>query len=194
MRSLCAVFAHPDDETFSMGRTLARYADAGVACHLFCATDGDAGRDSGLGTTSRDELGRRRRAELAAAARVLGIRSVHAAGHPDGTLPNVDADLLTGEIVRFLRLHRPQVVVTFGPEGAPNTHRDHRALSRAATAAHFLAGLSTAFPAQRSEGAEPHQPARLYYVSWPRPTPGAPIQVEAVPATARVHVPGQAER
>ena len=106
----------------------------------------------------------------------------------------VDADLLTGEIVRWLRQHRPQVVVTFGPEGAPNGHRDHRALSRVATAAFFLAGLSTAFPAQLTEGAEPHAPARLYYIAWPRPTAGSPFQLQSVPPTVRIPVAGWRQR
>lgn len=193
-RTLCAVFAHPDDETFSMAATLARLSDGGVACHLFTATDGDAGRSSGLAVQSREELGRVRRAELLEAARVLGIRDVRSAGHRDGELAAVDADLLTGEIVRWLRQHRPQVVVTFGPEGAPNAHRDHRALSRVATAAFFLAGLSTAFPAQLTEGVEPHAPARLYYIAWPRPHAGAPIQVQSVPPTVRIPMAGWRQR
>ena len=53
-RRLCAVFAHPDDETFSMAATLARLSDGGVACHLFSATDGDAGQASGIEVRSRE--------------------------------------------------------------------------------------------------------------------------------------------
>lgn len=185
-RALAGVFAHPDDETFSMGAALARYAAAGVPCTLLSATDGDAGRASDVRVASRTELGATRRAELHAAARVLGVRDVWSLGLADGELPAANADALTGEIVRFLRTQRPQVVVTFGPEGAPNAHRDHRALSRAATAAFFLAGRATAFADQLDDGLAPHAPARLYYASWEPPRVGGPIDVEAVPLTARL--------
>jgi LmbE family N-acetylglucosaminyl deacetylase len=193
--SLAAIFAHPDDETFSIGGTVARAADAGIACHLFCATDGDAGRASGVAVGSRAELGERRRRELREAARVLGFASVHPAGYPDGALGAVAADELIGEVVRFLRRHRPSVVVTFGPEGGPNTHRDHRAISRAATAAYHLAGLATAYPEQlRESGLGTHRPSRLYYVSWDPPAPDAEHPALAVPATTRVDVAAWLDR
>lgn len=172
-RSLAAVFAHPDDETFSIAGTIATLARAGVRCTLFCATDGDAGRASGIAVASREELGRIRRAELLAATQLVGFASVVTTGYADGQLAAVDADELTERVVRFLRESRPDVVVTFGPEGAPNAHRDHRAISRAATAAFFLAGLPTAFAEQLgADGLVPHAPARLFYVTWPTPAPG----------------------
>lgn len=187
-RSLAAIFAHPDDETFGCGGTLARYAAAGVRCALFCATDGDGGRSSGVPVESRLHLGRLRREELHAAAAVLGVGAVRTPGHPDGGLADVDADRLVGEVVRFLRAERPEVVLTFGPEGAPNTHRDHRAISRAATAAFHLAGLATAYPEQQADALAPWRPARLYYATWPEPAPGDELQAQGVPATARLDV------
>lgn len=170
-RSLSAVFAHPDDETFAIAGTVRRYADQGVACSLYCATDGDAGKSSDVLVGSRGELGARRRAELHAAAALLGFGHVVAAGHPDGALASsVDPDQLVAEVVAFLRHARPQVVITFAPDGGPNQHRDHRAIARAATAAFFLAGLDFAFPEQLELGRlAPHRPARLLYVSWDLP-------------------------
>lgn len=184
--SLAAVFAHPDDETFAAGVALARYAAEGVACALLCATDGDAGRSSDVAVDSREALGRLRRAELHDAARVLGVRHVTALGLPDGALGAGDQDALVGAVVRFLRETRPQVVLTFGPEGAPNAHRDHRAISRAATAAFFLAGLPTAFAEHGDAGLAAHAPRRLYYASWEPPGSGTPIELHAVPLTARL--------
>lgn len=181
---LTGVYAHPDDETFSAGGTYAKYAAAGVRCTIFCATDGDAGKTSALTVASRHELAAIRRKELEAAARVLGIASVESVGHPDGGLPAVNQDDLIGQIVRHLRRERPDVVVTFGPEGAPNTHADHKVISRAATAAFFLAGRRTAYPGQL----EPYSPRRLYYVTWPVPKPGDELQTQGVPATARIDV------
>ena len=187
MYRLGCVFAHPDDETFTAGGTIARLAATGNHIDLFCATDGDAGRSSGVPVSSRAELAALRRAELTAAASILGITSVSTAGHGDGVLKEVDPDRLIGEIVLFLRQHRPEVVVTFGPEGAPTQHRDHRAISRAATAAFFLAGLATEYADQIGE-ADPHTPSRLYYTAWDPPEPGSELMALSQPVTCRVPV------
>lgn len=185
MPSIAAIFAHPDDETFSIGGTIAAYAQRRVEWDVFCATDGDAGR-SAIPVSSRDELAALRRNELISAARLLGVRGeIVTRGHPDGGLAQVDADQLTGEVVRFLREARPAVVITFGPEGAPNAHRDHRAISRAATAAFHLAASPTAYPEQNLP---PHVSARLFYVAWQPPGPGSPHTVHSVSPTARIDV------
>ena len=186
-RSIACVFAHPDDETFTLGGTIARYSDAGVRCSLFCATDGNAGRSAAVTVSSPEELGALRRKELAAAAKVLGLATVELAGHGDGVLRDVDPDKLVGEVVHFFRRHRPDIVVTFGPEGAPTGHRDHRAISRAATAAFFLAGVLTAYPEQLDD-LPPHVAARLYYSAWAPPPAGSPLTLHSIPATAAIDV------
>ncbi len=165
-RTIAAVFAHPDDETFATGGTLAKYADEGVRCVLYCATDGDAGKTSGLPVSSREELGQLRRSELVAASEVLGIEPAALGGHPDGALGQVPEDVVVGEIVAFLERERPDVVITFGPEGAPTRHRDHIAINAFATRACAIAGVP-----------------RLCYVTWPQEiaelfnTEGQPIQI-----------------
>ena len=172
-----------------MSGTLARCAHRGIACHLLCATDGDAGRSSGVPVRSREALARLRRQELEAAATLLGVASLTALGLPDGALAQADQDALIGSIVRLLRERRPETVVTFGPEGGPNTHRDHRAISRAATAAYFLAGIPTAYLEQLGDGAmSPHEPARLLYCAWEAPPPDAPLAAQSLPPTIRVDV------
>jgi LmbE family N-acetylglucosaminyl deacetylase len=181
MRSLTAIFAHPDDETFATGGTLAKYADEGVRCSLYSATDGDAGRSSGIPVSSRAELGVIRRAELQAACTALGVQTLECGGHPDGGLASVDPDVVMGEIVAVLRRERPQVVLTFGPEGAPTGHLDHRAICRLTTSAVLLAGTTTAFPAQLEAGLSPHRPQRLCYVTWPIPGPGEAPRKEGQP-------------
>lgn len=185
-KRLACIFAHPDDETFAMGGVLARYAAEGVETTLFCATNGDAGKNSDVPVSSREELGGLRRNELIAAARFLGVRDLELPGYPDGALATVDPDELTGRIVLALRRWRPQVVVTFGPEGAPNDHRDHRAICRAATAAFFLAGVRTAFPEQLDE-VMPHRPSRLFYAAWKGYATGK-REMLSVPPTAKVDV------
>lgn len=194
VRALGFVFAHPDDETFATGGTIARCADEGIAAHLYCATDGGAGKSSGLAVESREALERLRRAELERAARILGIASVRHGGHADGALGQVDADLLVGEIVEVLRDTRPQVVVTFGPEGAPTAHRDHRAISRAATAAFFLAGNPTAYAEQLAGGRTAWAPSRLLYVTWKGPADGTVVKVDGLPVDLVVDVRAQLER
>lgn len=182
---IAAVFAHPDDETFSIGGTIAHYAKLGVKWDLFCATDGDAGR-SAVPVSSKAELAALRRNELISAARLLGVRGeIVTRGYPDGDLAHVEADQLVGDVVAFLRDVKPDIVITFGPEGAPNAHRDHRAISRAATAAFYLAALSTAYPEQQRPT---HAAGRLFYLTWPPPGDGSPYTVYGVAATARITV------
>jgi LmbE family N-acetylglucosaminyl deacetylase len=185
-RRIACVFAHPDDETFAVGGTLAHYAASGVPCDLFCATDGDAGRSSGVPVSSRAELAALRRNEVRAAARALGIQSVVFAGHPDGALAQADPNALIGEVVGFLRRTRPTVVLTFGPEGAPTGHKDHRAICRVATSAFFLAGLPTEYADQLTNGVEPHRSSRLFYVAWAPPPAEADLTLHSVPATATI--------
>lgn len=189
MRTLACVFAHPDDETFAIGGTIARYASQGIRCHVFCATNGDAGKSSGVAVSSREELGARRLVELRAAGDVLGLGEIVAPGHADGALAAVDGDVLVGQIVEFLRRHRPDVVISFGPEGAPTGHRDHRVISRAATAAFHLAGLATEYVEQLRGDLQPHAPARLYYFAWDgvEEPDGKPPRA-SVPPSARVAV------
>lgn len=193
VRRLGCVFAHPDDETFATGGTIAKLAASGGQIDLFCATDGDAGKSAGIPVSSRAELATLRRLELAAAAKVLGITSLSTPGHADGALRETDPDRLIGEIVYFLRRYRPSVVVSFGPEGAPTQHRDHRAISRAATAAFFLSGLSTDYADQLRE-VEPHSASRLYYCAWDPPKADAELKALSTPVTCRVDVAAYLER
>ena len=188
-RSVAAIFAHPDDEVFSIGGTVARYVKTGVRCNLFCATDGDAGRASGIAVSSRAELGRLRRAELETGAAVLGFEPpIIYGGFPDGALAAADPDALIGMIVECLRRWRPTIVITFGPEGAPNTHRDHRAISRAATAAFFGARIPTVFPEHGERGLDPFAPSRLFYVAWPDPLADAELPARSLPITASIDI------
>ena len=153
-RTLLGIFAHPDDETFSIGATLARLHAEGARTALYVATDGAAGRASGVELGDPADLARMRRAELLRAAAVLGVGRVAMPGWPDGRLGEQDESEVIAGIVRFMRLVRPDVVVTFGPEGGPNQHRDHMAIARAATAAYGIAPI------------DGWQPARLLQIAW----------------------------
>lgn len=162
-RKLLAVLAHPDDESLGFGGTLARCAAEGVETYLVTATRGERGRYGKLGKTVDPEVvGPAREAELRAAARVLGIREVCVLGFPDGGLDGVDERIAISHIVAQIRRVRPDVVVTFGPEGAYG-HPDHIAISQYTTAACVCAGDAWYEP-----GARAHRVSKLYYLAWTR--------------------------
>jgi len=181
---IALIFAHPDDETFCVGGIVAKYASAGHQISLWCATNGDAGKSAAVPVSSREELAALRRNEVLVACRLLGIDPVEMPGYRDGALEQADPIELTNDIVSFIRRQRPDVVITFGPEGAPTGHRDHSAISRVATAAFFLSGL-TAFDAQHLA---PHAAKRLFYHAWTMPQPDPRLTIESVPPTCAIGV------
>ncbi len=185
MRRIGLVFAHPDDETFCVGGIVAKYAAAGAGIDLFCATNGDAGKAAGVPVSSREELAQIRQAETRAACDILGIGEITFGGYGDGQLEQADPTRLIGDIVAFIRRTTPDVILTFGPEGAPTGHRDHKATSRATTAAFFLAGLTSAYPDQELA---PWTPRRLFYHAWRFPIPDPRLTLESVPFTCAIDV------
>ncbi|MYN66059.1 MAG: PIG-L family deacetylase [Acidobacteria bacterium] len=151
VRSLLAVLAHPDDESIACGGLLAWCAHLGVDVSLLCMTRGEHGRGSTAGSekgtlrsslcVTRDEHGespgevaRKRRRELEAAARALGIGAVTLLDHEDGMLPWLAAGPLRSEIEGAIRVRRPEVVVTFDADGL-YWHPDHIAVHELTTAA-----------------------------------------------------------
>lgn len=157
-RLLCS-FAHPDDESLATGGILARYAAEGAQTYLIMATRGERGW---LGDPAADpgraRLGQIRERELAAAARVLGLREVCYLNYCDGELDRADPAEAIGRIVAQLRRLRPQVVITFDPTGYYG-HPDHIAISQFTTAAVVLAADGR----HRAE-LPPHRVQKLYYV------------------------------
>jgi LmbE family N-acetylglucosaminyl deacetylase len=109
------------------------------------------------------------------------VSTLECGGFPDGALAAADPERVMSDIVALLRRERPQVVLTFGPEGAPTGHLDHRAICRLATSAVLLAGTTTAYPEQLEGGLLPHRPQRLCYVTWPMPGPDEAPRKEGQP-------------
>ena len=136
---VAAVFAHPDDDTYALGGSVAVHADDGVEVTVILATSGDAGRIADPSLATRENLGRVREAEDVAAWRALGFEpDVRFLRHPDGRLAEVPRDELVREIAAVLRSARPDVVVTFGPDGITG-HADHVTIGEAATEAFHAA-------------------------------------------------------
>jgi LmbE family N-acetylglucosaminyl deacetylase len=134
-RRIAAVFAHPDDDTYGLGGSLAVHADDGLEVTVVLATSGDAGRIADPSLATRETLGRVREAEDVASWRALGFEpDVRFLRHPDGRLPEVPRDELVREIAAVLRSAQPDVVVTFGPDGITG-HADHVTIGEAATEA-----------------------------------------------------------
>jgi LmbE family N-acetylglucosaminyl deacetylase len=162
LRLLC-ITAHPDDESGAFGGALLMAHRDGVESYLVCLTDGQAAHYRG-GVEDNAELGRQRRAELAAACELLGVTRHEVLHYPDGELLRQDFYQLTGDIVERIRKLRPQVVLTFSGDGSVNLHRDHTMVSAAATAAFQWAGRPEFFPEQNLA---PYTPQKLYYACAP---------------------------
>lgn len=160
--SLLAVFAHPDDESFGTGGTLARYVSEGISVVLVCATRGEVGEINDPVLATPETLGQVRENELRCALDVLGVSKLRFLDYIDGQLAAVDSDEAEGKVVRAIREFRPEVVFTFGPDGVYG-HPDHVAISRLATAAFDSAAEPSRFPEQIAEGLSAHQARKLYY-------------------------------
>ncbi len=141
--TLATVLAHPDDETFGTGGTLIRYVREGVAVHSLCLTEGEKGWAGGEGAPvlPREQVGAARAAELAEAGRRMGLASVTCLKYPDSGLAGVKAEWVERDIVRWLRTVRPDVVITWGPDGGYG-HPDHIAAGKRALHAIDLAGIA----------------------------------------------------
>lgn len=148
-RPLClaTILAHPDDETFGVGGTLLLYTDAGIVCHSLSLTRGEAGQSGPAGgpPVSKERLGELRAAELAESGRRLGLASTTTFQYPDGGLAEAAPDAVIRDIVRWLRSVRPDVVITWGPDGGYG-HPDHIAAGGLALQAITLAGVARHAP------------------------------------------------
>lgn len=174
MPRLMAVLAHPDDESLGMGGTLAKYAAEGVDVFLLTATRGDSGRYRGHPRDDRlhpgpAALASIRESELRAAAAVLGVCEVSFLDYHDQQLDRANPREAIANIAAHVRRIHPDVVVTFGPDGAYG-HPDHIAISQFTTAA-TLAAADITFATDAGEVAgTPHSVSKLYYIAWPRST------------------------
>lgn len=170
---LLVVLAHPDDESFGMGGTLARYSREGVDVHIAIATDGVAGSVAGGYEHTLSDLVAVRRRELDAAVAVLG-GTLHMLGyrdsgyigdpanqHPEAFI-NSDLEEAVGRVVALIREIRPQVVVTHDETGG-YYHPDHIHCWKITTAAFDAAGDPSRYP---EIGPASYRPQRLYFTGF----------------------------
>ncbi len=162
MRKLLCVTAHPDDEAGGFGGTLLLYHERGVETFIVCMTAGTAARNRGPARTD-EELANLRRAEFAASCKLLGIARGEVLDYPDGKLDRVDLCRAVGDIVLRIRQIRPQVMLTFGPDGGLTGHVDHAMAGTFATMAFEWAGRPDRYSEQLEHGVAPHRVQKLYY-------------------------------
>ena len=159
--TLMAVHAHPDDEASSTGGVLAAYSDAGVRTVVVTCTNGEFGDAQGGVKPGQDghderEVAEQRLAELREAAKILGVTDLETLGYHDSGMPdweykdrpdafcNVPLDVVTARIAALIERYRPQVVISYDPDG-PYQHPDHIHTARAAAAAVAATGIPAKF-------------------------------------------------
>jgi N-acetylglucosamine malate deacetylase 2 len=121
---LLAVFAHPDDETFRPGGTLALLAQQGVHVHVLTATRGQAGSCGEPPLCTLAELPAMRERELRCACAALGIQPPRLLDYADGHLQEVNAETMITQILSVVNEIKPQVLLSFGLDGLSG-HPDH---------------------------------------------------------------------
>ncbi|PTM58652.1 PIG-L deacetylase family protein [Desmospora activa] len=135
MKKLAFVFAHPDDETFACGGTIARYAaDPQCRVTLYCATRGEAGSTGHPPLCRPEELGNVRERELMQAAAILGLDHVYLRNFGDGQLQTKPMQPLIADVKHYFEEEHPDAVVTFPPHGISG-HPDHKVIQRVAAEA-----------------------------------------------------------
>jgi LmbE family N-acetylglucosaminyl deacetylase len=136
---LLAVFAHPDDETFRCGGTLALLAQRDVRVQVLTATRGQAGSRGDPPLCAPEELPAVRENELHCACTALGIQPPILLDYQDGRLAEANTEKIVSEILTVVREVRPQIILTYGPDGVSG-HPDHIAIGHFATETFHRAG------------------------------------------------------
>jgi LmbE family N-acetylglucosaminyl deacetylase len=174
-KTILAVLAHPDDESFGLGGTLALYAQRGYDTYYVCATRGEAGDVSEEHLNGFKDKAELRTDELMRAAKHLGLKGVYFLGYRDSGMPGMEAnkhpdaqinhsiDEVAGRIVKYIRELKPDIVLTFDPIGGYK-HPDHIHVHQATRLAFERANDASFHP----ESGAPFKPRALYYQVFPR--------------------------
>ena len=165
-QDILVILAHPDDPEFFCGATLAQWARAGHQITYVLITCGDKGFNPATNPEMTPEtLCGLRHVEQANAAKIIGVKAIHFLDQQDGYLfPSLD---LRRDIVREIRRHKPDILVTCDPQNLFATyglnHPDHRACGQIVLDAVFpAAGNLVYFPELLEEGYKPHMPKEVW--------------------------------
>ncbi len=174
-KTILAVLAHPDDESFGLGGTLALYARRGYNTYLVCATRGEAGTVDAEYLNGFKDTAELRTDELLRAAKHLGLKEVFFLGYRDSGMPGMEdnkhpnaqinhpVDEVAGRIVKYIRELKPDLVLTFDPIGGYK-HPDHIHVHLATKLAFDRSDDASFHP----EAGAPFKPQALYYQVFPR--------------------------
>ncbi len=174
-KTILAVLAHPDDESFGLGGTLALYASKGYDTYLICATRGEVGTVDEEHLNGFKDIAELRTDELMRAAKHLGLKDVFFLGYRDSGMPGTEEnkhpqaqinhpiDEVAGHVVKYIRELKPDIVLTFDPIGGYK-HPDHIHIHKATLLAFEKADDASFHP----EAGLPFKPRALYYQVFPR--------------------------
>jgi LmbE family N-acetylglucosaminyl deacetylase len=182
MLRMMVITAHPDDEAGGFGGSLRLYHDRGIETFVVCLTPGQAATNRG-GAKSDDELAAMRRKEFAASCEILKVSSGIVLNYPDGNLYRQDLYHVVCDLTYHIREFRPQVVMSFGPDGGITGHIDHSMASVFATLAFQWAGRNNRYPDQLKNGVEPHRAQKFYYQTANLVLPDRPPITPSPPTT-----------
>ena len=169
-KTILAVLAHPDDESFGLGGTLALYASKGYDTYYVCATRGEAGTLDPEYLNGFKDTAELRTNELMCAAKILGLKGVFFLDYRDSGMPgteenkhpeaqiNHSIDEVAGRVVKYIRELKPDIVITFDPIGGYK-HPDHIHIHKATVMAFEKADDASFHP----EAGAPFQPRALYF-------------------------------
>ncbi len=169
-----SVLAHPDDESFGMGGTLALYSKKGYDVYLVCATRGEVGTVDPEHMQGFNSIAELRESELRCAAQHLGLKNVFFLDYRDSGMPgteenkhpnaqiNHSIDEVAGKVVKYIRELKPDLVLTFDPIGGYR-HPDHIHIHQATVLAFEKADDASFHP----ESGSPFKPRALYFHVFP---------------------------
>ncbi len=164
---LMAIYAHPDDESFSMAGSMARATRRGYPVALVCATRGEEGQISDSSLATPENLGQVRERELLNAMAAVGVSDVTFLDYIDGHLAEADQREALAKVVFQIRRFQPDVVTTFDAQGGYG-HVDHMAIHRLTVAGIIAAADPAEFPEQLAQGVQPHRVRKVYFTAIPR--------------------------
>ena len=157
---ILVVTPHPDDAEFGVAGTVARWTKQGKQVVYVVCTNGNKGTNDPK--TKPEQLSEIRQGEQRAAAEVLGVREVAFLGNPDQGLE--DTPEFRKQIVRMIRLYRPETVVTADPYRRYIWHRDHRIVGQVTIDAVFpYARDHLAYPELLEENLQPHKVKEMLF-------------------------------
>lgn len=164
--SLLAVFAHPEDEAFGPAGMLAKYASEGVRVLTVTASRETATVSTVASIQISDRVALPQREKLCSCL-TLGTERICLLDRPAHELDLTDQSVMEERLVRLMREQKPQVIVTYGPEGLTGDPY-HILIGRLTTSAFRGAGDPTRYPQHMRDGLNPYSPKKLYYSVLPQ--------------------------